>query len=130
MSILLAAFAGMSTTTVDLTPNAVNWADISSASDSGVNANQTVDGCGASITISVAVSGASPTPAIIEYRLDSGSYVTYSTPFSVDAQTGQTLNFRVAGVIPGTNTGTVTVTNDSDSSTTLDTFTYSVDVPI
>ena len=130
MSILLAAFGAMSTTTVDVTPNAVNWANISSGTASGVNANQTVNGCGTSITLSVAVSGASPTPPVVEYSLDGGGYVTYSTPFSVDAATGQTLNFRVTGLTPGTNTGTVTVTNDSDGSATLDTFTYSVSVPI
>jgi hypothetical protein len=124
MSILLAAFGAMGAP-ADVTPNAVNWADISSATSPAANANQTIDGCSTSITISITNSGS----GIVEYRLDSGSYVTYTVPFSVDALTGQTLNWQVSAVA-GQVTGTITVINDSDSSTTLDTFTYDVTDPI
>jgi hypothetical protein len=109
----------------DVTPNAVNWANISSASSPAANANQTVNGCSRSITISAANSGS----GFLEYRLDSGSYVIYSAPFSVNALAGQTLNWRISA-FAGTVTGTITVTNDSDASTTLDTFTYDVTDPI
>lgn len=124
MSILALAAAGIAGGG-DVTPNAVNWANISSATSPAANANQTVDGCSRSITISAANSGS----GFLEYRLDSGSYVTYSAPFSVNALAGQTLNWRVSA-FAGTVTGTITVTNDSDSSTTLDTFTYDVTDPI
>lgn len=120
---ILAAY--MATLGGDVTPNAVNWANISSASSPAANANQTVNGCSRSITISAANSGS----GFLEYRLDSGSYVTYSAPFSVNALAGQTLNWRISA-FAGTVTGTITVTNDSDSSTTLDTFTYDVTDPI
>ena len=124
MSILALAAAGIASSG-DVTPNAVNWTDISSASSPAANANQTVNGCSRSITISAANSGF----GFLEYRLDSGSYVTYSAPFSVNALAGQTLNWRISA-FAGTVTGTITVTNDSDASTTLDTFTYDVTDPI
>lgn len=123
MSILMAAFAALGAG-ADVTPNAVDWANVSGASPQA-NANQTISGIDVSITISLSDSGGF---SGFEYRLDSGSYVTYSVPFSVND--GQTLNFRVPGLIPGTNAGTITVVNDSDASTTLDTFTYSVDLPL
>lgn len=107
----------------DVTPNAVNWANIGPTSaGSGTNASQTVQGCTIAITLSITNSGS----GIVEYRLDSGSYVTYTAPFSVDARTGQTLDWRVSPIAPGNVTGTVTVKNDSDGAATLDTFTYDV----
>ena len=124
MSILLAFISTMGDQ--DVTPNAVNWANISSASSPAANANQTVNGCSRSITISAANSGS----GILSYRLDSGSSTPYSAPFSVDAAGGQTLNWQVAATLGNTVTGTITVTNDSDSSTTLDTFTYDVTNPL
>jgi hypothetical protein len=119
VSILLAAFAAMGG---DVTPDAVNWADIS-GTDFAANANQTISGISGSITISLSISGADDFETI-SYRINSGSYVGYTVPFSVS--NGQTLNFAVA-VLPSTTAGgTVTVRNDSSGSATLDTFTYSV----
>jgi hypothetical protein len=120
VSILLAFLATLGNQ--DVTPNAVNWANVSGASPQA-NANQTVDGCSRSITISASASGGNTS---LYYRIASGSYVFYSAPFSINALAGQALNWRVNCVVPGSAAGTVTVTNDSDGSATLDTFTYSV----
>lgn len=120
---ILAAY--MATLGGDVTPNAVNWAAVSGVSPQA-NANQTVDGCTRSITISMAKSGTTGTTSIVEYRIASGSYVTYTAPFSIDALAGQTLNWRVQLAAPGAGTGTITVKNDSDASATLDTFTYNL----
>lgn len=104
----------------DVTPNAVNWAAVSGVSPQA-NANQTVDGCSRSITLS-AVNSSSGT---LKYSLAGGAFTAYLAPFSVDAAAGQTLRWQVESAI-GTKTGTVTVKNDSDGGTTLDTFTYNV----
>ncbi|MEH6743912.1 hypothetical protein [Hyphomonas sp.] len=109
-------------TPADLTPNAVDWANISSGSSPAANANQTINGCNQPITISAVNSGTS----LLSYSLDSGSYTSYTGPFSVDAVTGQTLNWQIAAAGVGEETGGITVINDSDSGVTLDTFTYSV----
>lgn len=123
MSILLAAFAGMSAAP-DVTPNAVNWANITGAT-SGSNANQTLSGTSVSITVSVSKSPAIDV-GIIEYSLAGGAFTTYSAPFVVDSVTGQTLRFQVS-TDPGIPaSATVTVTNNTDGSVTLDTFTYSL----
>ena len=101
----------------DVTPNAVNWAN-ASGGDPQSNANQTVNGCSGSIVLSTTNSGA----GTLSYSLDGAGFVSYSGPFSVDALTGQTLRWQLAGA----TAGTITVKNDSDSGTTLDTFTYAL----
>lgn len=116
MSIMLAAFAAMG---ADVTPNAVDWADIAGV-DSVANANQTIDGISSSITISIVDSAGSLT----NYRIDSGSYILYTAPFTIS--NGQTLNFRVDAIPFSASVGTITVRNDSAASATLDTFTYEV----
>lgn len=120
MSILMAAFAAL-TGGADVTPNAVNWGNISGTT-SGTNANQTVNGCSTSITISMTYVGG----ADIEYSLDGAAFVAYTVPFSVNAQTGQTLRWQATtdGGIPAS--GTVTIRNDSDASAVLDTFTVTL----
>jgi hypothetical protein len=120
MSILLAVFGALSSATADVTPNAVNWADISGTSGPGsVNANQTINGIDTTITISASNSG----PGTLLYDLNGAGFVAYTAPFGVT--NGQTLRWQITSDLGEVN-GTITVTNDSDSSTTLDTFTYSV----
>ena len=122
MSILALAAAGIAGgVPPDVTPNAVNWANITSASSPAANANQTINGCSQSITISISNTGS----GFAQYSLDDGAYVNYTVPFSVDALTGQTLKWQFSSAI-GTVTGTITVINDSDGGATLDTFTYDV----
>lgn len=116
------AFFGGKGGASDVTPNAVNWGNVS-GTDFAANANQTISGITSSITISLSISGNDDSETI-SYRIDSGSYVGYTIPFSVS--NGQTLNFGVAVLPLTTAGGTVTVRNDSAGSVTLDTFTYSV----
>jgi len=114
VSILLAAFGAMGSS-VDVTPNAVNWANIT-GSTSGSNANQTIDGISSSISVGASLTGS----GILSYSLNGAGFTAYSTPVSVS--NGQTLRWTVDAVF-ATN-GTVTVTNQSDGAITLDTFTY------
>jgi len=118
MSLLALAAAGISggATSADITPDAVNWANIS-GSGSGSNANQTITGITAPITISLSNSGG----GFPSYDLNGAGFSVYSGPFVVT--NGQTLRFSVGG---SPASGTITVVNDTDSSTTLDTFTYSL----
>lgn len=118
MSILLAAFAALGGN--DVIPDAVNWADVSGVSPQA-NANQTISGITSSITISILNTDVN---AVVNYRINSGSYVAYAAPFSVS--NGQTLNFQIEALPSTTPAGTVTVRNDSNGSATLDTFTYSL----
>lgn len=104
----------------DVTPNAVNWADLSGTSPQS-NANQTINGCSGSIVLSATNSSS----GTLLYSLAGAAFTAYLSPFSVDAAAGQTLRWQVTSAI-GTKVGTVTVTNDTDGGATLDTFTYSV----
>lgn len=120
MSILLAAFAGMSAAP-DVTPNAVNWGNITGAT-SGSNANQTLSGTSLSITVSLSLSA----PGSFEYSLAGGAFEAYVAPFVVDSVTGQTLRWQCS-TDPGIPiSGTATVTNDTDAGATLDTFTFNL----
>lgn len=112
---LIATLGGSSPAAADVTPNAVNWANVSGPNPQS-NANQTVNGCSGTINISTTNSSI----GILYYSLDGAAFTAYSGAFSVDALTGQTLRWQIAGV----GSGTITVINDSDSGTTLDTFTY------
>jgi hypothetical protein len=118
MSILLAAFAALG---ADVTPDAVDWADIS-GTDIASNSNQTISGIFSSISIGLTITG-NDDLEIIEYRINSGSYVTYSAPFNVS--NGDTLNFQVSTVLSSA-AGSVTVTNQSAGGATLDSFAYNV----
>ena len=109
-------------TTADVTPNAVNWADISGAT-SGTNANQTINGTSVSITISAEITGGAFN---LNYSLAGGGFTAYTAPISVNGLAGQTLRWQ-ASTDPGIPaSGTVTIRNDSDGSATLDTFTVTL----
>lgn len=118
MSILRAAWAAMApSAAVDVTPDAVNWADIS-GSGFAANANQTISGIGTSISIGASLSGS----GILSYSLNGGSFTAYSTPISVS--NSNTLRWQVDSI--SAVSGTVTVTNQSAGGATLDTFTYNI----
>lgn len=101
----------------DLTPDAVNWADTSTTNPQS-NANQTITGIDAPITISTTNSGI----GALLYDLNGAGFTSYSAPFSVS--NGQTLRWQLSGA----GAGTITVKNDSTGGTTLDTFTYSLPI--
>ena len=93
-----------------------NWANISGSSPQATT-DEALDGFSGSIDVSLAYTGA----ATAEYRIDSGSWTTYSGAFSVDA--GETVGWRFTFF--GSDSGTATVTNDS-AAQTLDTFTVTL----
>lgn len=105
----------------DVTPAAVDWADITGSAGGGAqaNANQTISGITQPIMIQVDTVVNIGAIGALEYRIDSGSYVVYSVPFQVN--NGQTLNFRVTP--NGVGVATYTVKNNSAGGTTLDPFT-------
>jgi hypothetical protein len=96
-----------------------NWADIAGAGG-GANANVTPTGFTGTRSIRI-------THTIIygslEYRINSGSYVSISSGGSFSLTAGQTLNFNFLG--PGFLAGayTVTVQDVSRGNATIDTFT-------
>jgi hypothetical protein len=113
---LLAATMG----THDFTPDAVNWGNISFSDPdiSGSNANQTISGITAPITLTVSWTGSGLT---MNYDIDDGSNTSISNGGTLSISSGQTLSFTAGRVANGSNT--VTVANSSDGGATLDTFT-------
>ena len=111
----------------DVTPTAVNWANISeSTTGTGSNATQTIAAIDAPITLRASWTSSGSTPTIYVYR--NGALLTSSStsPIDFSVTVGQTVNFAVSVPSSGSASGTVTVTNQSDAAATLDTFTYSV----
>lgn len=113
----------------DVTPAAVNWANITSPTN--VNADQTISSIGVPITLRATVSGAGGTGAITIGVWVNGSAVA-AIPAPSDGSSvewsvvsGDTVHFACT-IFGGTRTGTVTVTNQSDGGASLDTFTYNV----
>ncbi len=111
----------------DVTPDAVNWANVSVTSSSPAaasNAAQTISGISTAITITVTYTGA----GVIKYSQNGGALTTIASGGTLVASSGDTLYFnasRTGGA--GTDSGTVTVTNTTGSAT-LDTFDYSCTV--
>lgn len=118
----------------DRTPDAVDWANIS-GNDPAENANQTISGISAGITLRATMGTCSGTST-------GGNFVAFvngAAAGNVDATTGATLDFSVVagdtvhfrltvnGLTTGQtwNCGTVTISNQSDGGATLDTFTAS-----
>jgi|GEM_PF-2489667 len=114
MTILKAAFAALSgASSSDITPAAVNWADISDGA-SGSNANQTITSIDTSISLSFSYSGTGTVTVVASVNGGANEI----SPITVSS--GDTVSFTASS--GGGGTGTVTVVNDTDSSTTLDTF--------
>lgn len=101
----------------DVTPNAVNWVNISGAG-SGSNANQTISGIDTSIEIAWSYSGT----GVVNVLGDVNDGAGQMSPRTVSS--GDTLSFTASSVAGGS--GTVTVVNNSDGGATLDTFTVNL----
>ena len=112
----------------DVTPNAVNWGNISNPNDLAGSTSATISGINTTITLNISFN---------EQRdggfcsIVVGGTVQTSTSFT-DANNGST-NFTVSNnqtvqfnlsATTGTAEGTATIRNVSDSNATLDTFTY------
>lgn len=116
-AISLTDFYSASSGGTDVTPNAINWGNVS-GDISGSNSNQTFGGIDTNITVSWSYSGTGSVTVLGVVNNGSGA----GSPVSI--ANGDTLRFSVSS--GGAASGTVTVVNVSDSSTTLDTFTVSM----
>lgn len=116
--------------TADYTPDAVNWADIFTFGplvSTGTNPNQTITGINQQITIKVSWTVTGGTITSVEYRINSGSYVSMSNNGTFTINNNDTLNFRVGGAASTLNTADFTIKNNSTSDSTIDTFTAEID---
>ncbi|MFO1015797.1 MAG: RHS repeat domain-containing protein [Caulobacteraceae bacterium] len=105
--------------TADVTPNSVDWANITDA-DGATNAAVTFAGIDASISLTVTYTGT----AALLYSKNSGSYASIPSAGSVAISNGDTLRFKATS--SSSASGTVTVVNSTDGGATLDSFTYSI----
>lgn len=110
----------------DVTPNAVNWANIGPGNEPQNNANQTISGIDTTITLEANFTGS----GLLYYSKNGGAFTFIANGGQVSVANTDTLRWQVANAAPGSVTGTVTITNESDGSATLDTFTYNVTLPI
>jgi hypothetical protein len=131
----------------DVTPNAVNWADVSYSEDnlSGSKSSQQITGINQTITLRVNYTSAQGANKVELYYLKSVSadgppfFWTESVPenytkildgatFTVtnDEYVNFTVYYGASWVPPSSADATVTVTNVTDSNTVLDTFVITV----
>lgn len=119
----------------DVTPSAVNWADISVTNpETGVesNATQTILAIDTSILIRASWTSSSPSPAKGRWYKNGAAVTGFvATPADVTASVNDVLYFemtaKTAGLFTGNyDGGTVTVKNITDASTTIDTFAFVV----
>lgn len=108
---------------VDVTPNAVDWANFNDTS-----ASNAISGFSGSITLQFSLSSVSGGP-VFAYKKNSGVWVQFSSsnPGVVSISSGDTIQFRING--PAASTGLITVKNVSDGGATLDTTTATVSTP-
>lgn len=103
----------------DLTPNAVNWANISDTDNRAENSNQTISG----ITVPITLEATSSDPDIQLFPIVNGTELNAGA-FIVSS--GDTVRFEAFHNQQSAQSGTVTVRNTSDGNVTLDTFTVSL----
>ncbi|MEL6758505.1 MAG: hypothetical protein AAFP81_18910 [Pseudomonadota bacterium] len=110
----------------DVTPNAVNWANISGA-ETASNANQTINGIDTAITLRIEYTATGAPAAILGASINGGAFNNVNSGNTITVNNGDTVRFQVVAFgTAGSVSGTVTVINQSDGDATLDTFTYSV----
>ena len=115
----------------DVTPDAINWGDISVTSGSGIETHsaQTLAGIDSPIVLRAAWTSSSASPTKGQW-IKNGVAVQAPqlSPVEVTASAGDQLAWQTycAYTHPSGNydTGTVTVTNQSDGGASLDTFTF------
>jgi len=111
----------------DYTPNAVDWANIITIGANGTNANQTITGINQTVTIKVSWGNIQGTISLVEYRINSGSYVTINNNGTFTVVNNDTVNFRVSGAASTYNYADFTIKNNSTGDSTLDTFYAEID---
>lgn len=109
----------------DVTPNAVNWADITSVIGVGSNANQTLAGVSSGILLHFDVTISTGT-GTLEYDVNDGTPVAFVDNDTLTWLLGQTLSFTATQSGGIGFTGSVSVKNASAGMVELDSFTFDV----
>ncbi len=112
--LLMRAFA-------DVRPDAVNWANISTPTYNGSNADQTISG----ITVPISLQAIYTLQGLWElgYHLNGGGFVFLATGDTFSVSDGDTVHFEAVGDNVDPVVGaTVTIKNHTAGGTTLDTF--------
>lgn len=119
-ALLLRAFA-------DVSPDAVNWATISTPTYNGSNANQTISGITAPISLKVVYT----LQGLYElgYHKNGGGYVALGSGDTFSVSNGDTVHFEAVGNnVDPVSGSTVTVSNHTVGDTVLDTFSVTLGV--
>lgn len=132
MSVCIIQSKGVVSTGSDVTPGALNWADITDADHDGggINAALALTAIDTPITLRAAWTSSSASPAMGRWVKNGAGGAYALTPVEVTANLGDELAFEMDASysFPSGNydTGTVTVTNRSDGAATLDTFGFAL----
>jgi len=110
----------------DVTPNAVNWADVTSGNQATTSMQQ-FTGINQTITLSISWTASGGGQFFYSKNTtntyDTGTQVSLtSSPTSLTISNGDYLGFRLNWVSTDNDVRNVTVTNTSDGNATLDTF--------
>lgn len=110
----------------DLTPDPLNWGNINAAPAwSGSNADQTISGITAPISLQVTYTQAGLYE--LGYHLNGGGYVALASGDTFTVSDGDTVHFEAVGNNVDPVIGSlVTVKNNTTGGTTLDTFNVSL----
>ena len=107
----------------DVTPNAVNWNDVSAPG--GSTNTVTITGINTAINLSISWTGYPGTGAFDVYKNDSPiSLPDEGSPYTLSVSNNDEIYFSASSIAVASIS--VTVTNASDGNTVLDTFTINV----
>lgn len=121
---VLDSFAYSCVVVSGVTPDAVDWANLRE-SNSWTDANVTFSGLSSSITLRLEWDDTGDDPATVQYRKNSGSYVTFADGDTLSIANGDTLNFKMSSGGPN-SFGSISVINESDADAVLDVLNYVV----
>jgi len=113
------ALAKTRTSSVDVTPNAVNWNDVVSSLSATTN-TVTITGINTAINLSISYTGYS-TGAFSVYKNGTEFDLTNDNPYTLSVSNNDQVYFFYNPQVE--STVSVTVTNASDGNAVLDTFT-------
>ena len=115
--------------TSDVTPDAINFNNISVADSFEITNPQTITGIDTPITLEVSVTETGANYLIEAYEGVSTLLGSTNSPgsFTFTVNNGDEISFDITGTTGQQSTGTVTITNVTDNNTVLDTFTIDLD---
>ena len=101
----------------DVTPDAVDWPNITDVGPSVTTATRTITGINTTITLQL---DRTSTSGPVAYSLNGGSFVNFTSGTTISVSNNDTLAFRSTRVL-SVQRVTITVKNNSDNSKILDT---------